>query len=138
MLPLCSRIPSLVILGGWESIQVLGFNWGNAEKSGIPEGALRRWLPARCPACPSASHCLGWVEGRQRNAVASCFCSGNAAVRVSNTIGLSARNCSAEARGGPRRTGHRPAMSAHVHRCQNGAEKHPENNRNFHLWCFIT
>lgn len=121
--------------GGWEGIQILGLNSGNASGSGmrmVPrEGGLQpRVLPALRLSIVSA----GWKE---TNAVAKCFCCGNAAVRVSDTAGSLAQSCSAEPRVGQRQIGHRQTKPPDVQKYPNIAEKHPENSHNLHLCCFI-
>lgn len=135
----CYRSISLPLpchFGGWERIQVLGLNSGNASGSGMRE--VPREGGYSPVSCLPFGFPLSWLGGRETNAVAKCFCfCGNAAVRVSDTAGSLAQTCSAEARVGQRQIGHRQTKPAAVQKCPNIAEKHPENNQNLHLWCFI-
>lgn len=134
VLSLCFLIPFPAVLGDGSESRC----WGSSRGMVM---AVRRHPPRGIDSpvsCLPFGSPLSRLAGREANTLANSFCSGNAAVCVSNRAGLLAQNCSAEARVGQRQIGHRQTMPPHAQRCQNVAEKHPENNHNFHLFCFIT
>lgn len=135
MLSLYFLTPSPVILGGGKESRYSG------STREMPVGVGCGWCPAKgglqprvLPALRLSIVSAGWKE---TNAVAKCFCCGNAAVRVSDTAGSLAQSCSAEPRVGQRQIGHRQTKPADVQKYPNIAEKHPENSHNLHLCCFI-
>lgn len=105
-------IPSPVVVRGGRECRYSGNDDGSGTLR-VPRGGAGqpRVLPALRLPIVSAG-------GRQTNSAANRFCSGNAAVGVSQTVAFLARNCSAEARVGQRQTGHRQTMPAHVQKCQ--------------------
>lgn len=97
-------MPSPVILGAGEESRYSG----STREMAVGVGC------GRCPAkggyspmsCLPFGFPLSWLDGKETDAVAKCFCCGNAAVRVSDTAGSLAQSCSAEAGVGQRQIGH--------------------------------
>lgn len=81
--------------------------WGSPREMVVAlRGHPARGSSAPCPASPSASHCLGWLE-REENTLANSFCAGNAAVCVCR-----ARHTVAALRGGRSKANRAPADNA--------------------------
>lgn len=135
VLSLYFPMPSPVVLGAGKGSRYSGSTWE------MPVGVGCGGCPAEggySPvSCLPFGFPLSWLDGGETNAVAKGFCCGNAAVGVSHTAGSLAQSCNAEPGVGQRQIGHRQTKPADVQKCPNIAEKHPENNRNLHLCCFI-